>query len=168
MAPAVDWDTWTRAELEASGFEGWIAFGEVARQPDQLPSSGGVYIVFRPVGEPSFLAANPGGRFKGKDPSVSDDALEANWVAGAEVVYIGKADNLRRRLHEFARFGEGAPVGHWGGRLIWQLEDSVELLIAWRETPGLVPRDVETEMIAAFEAAFGKPPFANEPHRLGH
>jgi excinuclease UvrABC nuclease subunit len=35
-------------------------------------------------------------------------------VIGAEVVYIGKADNLRRRLREFARFGVSAPIGHWG------------------------------------------------------
>lgn len=168
MAPARDRDAWTRGALGVSGFEGWVTFGEVARQLDQLPSTGGVYIVFSVGGEPSFLAANPGGRFKGRDPSISKDALWANWVAGAEVVYIGKADNLRRRLREYTRFGEGAPIGHWGGRLIWQLEDSAELLVAWRETPGLVPREVETEMIAAFREAFGKPPFANEPHRLGH
>lgn len=90
---------------------------------DQLTSAGGVYIVFRVGGRPSFLASNAGGRFKGKDPSVPDDALSANWVGDAEVVYIGKAENLQRRLREFTRFGEGAPIGHWGGHLIWQLED---------------------------------------------
>lgn len=167
MASTDDRDAWTLAALEASGFEGWITFGGVAQRLDQLPSSGGVYIVFRPVAAPNFLPANPGGRFKGRDPSISAEALRANWVDGAEVVYIGKADSLRRRLREFARFGEGSPIGHWGGRLIWQLEDSAELLVAWRETPGLVPRNVEAEMIDAFRAGFGKPPFANEPHRPG-
>ena len=121
----------------------------------------------RATGEPTFLDANPGGRFKGRDPSVSSEALRANWVDGAEVVYIGKADNLRRRLREFARFGEGKPIGHWGGRLIWQLADSAELVVAWTETPGRMPREVEVEMISAFRSAWGKPPFANEPHRLG-
>jgi hypothetical protein len=153
--------------LESSGFEGWVTFGEFAQQLGRLPSAGGVYLVFRIRREPRFLVANPGGRFKGRDPSVSDDALCANWVNGAEIVYIGKADNLRRRLREFARFGEGEPVGHWGGRLIWQLKDSTKLLVAWKEAPGLLPREVEAEMIAAFRAAFGKLPFANEPHRLG-
>lgn len=98
---------------------------------------------------------------------MADAALRANWVDGAEVVYIGKADNLLRRLREFARFGEGEPIGHWGGRLIWQLSDSAELLVAWMETPGRVPRDVETVLITAFRSAWDKPPFANEPHRLG-
>lgn len=160
-------DDWTRASLESSGFEGWVTFAGVSEQLGQLSSDGGVYIVVRSGGRPSFLTTNPGGRFKGRDPSVSDDALRANWVDDAEVVYIGKADNLRRRLREFARFGEGVPIGHWGGRLIWQLADSAELLVAWRETPGEIPRDIEAEMITAFRDAFGKPPFANEPHRLG-
>lgn len=83
------------------------------------------------------------------------------------MVYIGKADNLRRRLREFACFGEGAPIGHWGGRLVWQIADSTELLVAWKGTPGRVPRDVEAEMITGFRRAWGQPPFANEPHRLG-
>jgi hypothetical protein len=47
------------------------------------------------------------------------------------------------------------------------LVDAADLLVAWRETPGRVPREVEAEMIASFREAFGKPPFANEPHRLG-
>lgn len=166
-AGPTDRAAWTREALERSGFEGWLSFGELATQLDQMTSAGGVYVVSRASGEPAFLDANPGGCFKGRDPSVSNEALRANWVDGAEVVYIGKADNLRRRLHELARFGEGAPIGHWGGRLIWQLADSAELLVAWKETPDRVPREVETEMITAFRAAFGKPPFANEPHRVG-
>lgn len=167
VAPSDGGDAWSRAALEAGGFDGWITFAEVADQLGQLASAGGVYVVFRAGGEPGFLSPNPGGRFKGKDPSVAAGALRANWVEGAQVIYIGKADNLRRRLREYARFGEGEPVGHWGGRLIWQLGNSAELLVAWRETPGRVPREVEKEMIAAFRAAFGKPPFANDPPRLG-
>jgi hypothetical protein len=78
-----------------------------------------------------------------------------------------KANSLRRRLREFARFGAGEPIGHWGGRLIWQLQDSTALQVAWKETPGRIPRAIEAEMIAAFRVEFAKPPFANEPHRLG-
>jgi hypothetical protein len=85
----------------------------------------------------------------------------------SSVVYIGKADNLRRRLRQFAQFGAGRPVGHRGGRLIWQLTRSTELLTAWRETPGEVAREVEKAMLVDFRAAYGKPPFANDPHLLG-
>ena len=160
-------ERWTRTELETAGFLGWRRFAALDVEGDPLPRVGGVYVVHRPSGGPKFLAINPAGRFKGRDPSVSAVALRANWVPDAEVIYIGKADVLRRRLLQYKRFGEGEPIGHWGGRLIWQLADSAALLVAWHDTTGRVPREVETEMIAAFKRAFGKPPFANEPHRLG-
>lgn len=160
-------EAWDRAALADAGFVGWCTFGDLEDELPSVAATGGVYIVAREGGEPEFLEANPGGRFKGRDPSVPDDALRANWVGGASVVYIGKADNLRRRLREFMRFGAGAPIGHWGGRLIWQLADSATLLVAWRETPDHVAKEIETELLGAFRAAWGKPPFANEPHRLG-
>lgn len=114
----------------------------------------------------AFLPANPEGRFKGRDPTVPADAPAANWHE-AEVVYIGKADQLRRRIRQFADFGTGKPVGHWGGRLIWQLAEPDQLRIAWKETPDRVPVEVEAEMIAMFRHEYGKPPFANNPHLLG-
>ena len=159
---------WSRAELEAKGFGGWITFEALRGQLVEVTSAGGVYVVVQAVGsEAEFRDTNPGGRFKDQDPTVDAAALQANWVEGAEVVYVGKADNLRRRLSDFARFGAGKPVGHSGGRMIWQLARSTDLLVAWRETPGAVPKDVETRLLAEFRAAYGKPPFANEPHRLG-
>lgn len=157
----------TRAELEAAGFEGWQPFSALL-ESDGVPAVGGVYAIWlEPPVAPDFLEANPGGRFKGKDPSVSAEVLEANWVTGAEVVYLGKADVLRRRLRDFARFGAGRPVGHWGGRLIWQHARSADYLVAWCPTPGQVPVDVETDLIADFRSIWGKPPFANDPHLLG-
>ena len=157
----------TRQALERAGFVGWVPFNQM-REEDQVPRSGGVYVVVRAsTDKPEFLEANPGGRFKGKNPTVPDETLRLNWVDSAEVVYIGKADDLRRRLRQFADFGAGKPIGHWGGRLIWQLAESDTLLIAWKETPGEVPVDAETALIADFRAAFGKPPYANDPHRLG-
>lgn len=160
-------DAWTREALTQEGFEGWLTFGQLAEKLPSITMAGGVYVVLREGRDPEFLPSNPGGRFKSRDPSVSSEALRANWVEDAPVVYIGKADNLRRRLREFMRFGHGAPIGHWGGRLIWQLTDSAALVIAWRETPDEVPREVEAAMIGMFRSVWGKPPFANEPNRLG-
>lgn len=160
----------SRTELEEAGFVGWITFEQLREgELTQVPKTGGVYVVVRhDKSTPGYLEANPGGRFKDRDPSITQDALQTNWVERAEVVYIGKADQLRRRLKQFADFGSGKPIGHWGGRLIWQLADSAQLLVAWCETPGRVARDVEAELIALFrERYMGKPPFANEPHRLG-
>jgi hypothetical protein len=164
---AQDPGRFTRASLKAEGFVGWVSFKQMLNQ-DRVPRTGGVYVITRSTsGDPKFLQANPGGRFKGKDPTVAEEALRANWVAGAEIIYIGKADDLRRRLGQFADFGAGKPVGHWGGRLIWQLAESKNLLVAWKETPSDVPVQVEAALIAQFRDQYGKPPFANEPHRLG-
>ena len=157
----------SRSQLEAHGFVGWVTF-DYLRDADPCPTSGGVYVVSRAdQTEPCFLDRSCGGWFKDRDPTVPHDHLVANWVEDAEVVYIGKANSLRRRLREFAKFGAGQRIGHWGGRLIWQLEEAFSLLVAWKETPGLDPAVVEANLIAEFRAAYGQPPFANDPHRLG-
>lgn len=156
----------TRSSLEQAGFAGWIPLAAI--RASACSSAGGVYVITYGGAEPvAFAERSCGGWFKGRDPTVSGDALHANWVDGAEVVYIGKADRLKRRLTRFADFGAGRPAGHWGGRLIWQLPNVDALRVAWKETPGRVPAEVESELIAAFRRAYGKPPFANNPHRLG-
>ena len=156
----------TRQSLEKAGFTGWLPFAAI--RASACPTSGGVYVVISDTDGPvAFTKSSCGGWFKGKDPAVTLEALTANWVESAEVVYIGKADQLRRRLTQFADFGAGKPVGHWGGRLIWQLPATDRLIVGWKETPGRVPVEVEAELIASFRQTHGKPPFANDPHRLG-
>lgn len=156
----------TRANLEKAGFIGWLPFAAI--RTSDCPAAGGVYVVTYNAESPvAFSERSCGGWFKGKDPSVTVDALTANWVDGAEVVYIGKADQLRRRLTQYADFGAEKPVGHWGGRLIWQLPAIDRLIVGWKETPGRIPVEVEAELIASFRKIHGKSPFANDPHRLG-
>ena len=123
--------SFNRIALTDAGFEGFSMFDEL-RQGAATPSdNGSVYAVVRVSAvEVAFLDANPGGRFKQRDPTVAAEVLAAKWVEGSDVVYSGKADNLRRRLKQYADFGAGKPIGHWGGRYIWQLADSAELLVA--------------------------------------
>ena len=59
------------------------------------------------------------------------------------------------------KFGRGEPVGKWGGRYIWQLGDSHNLLVCWKLTPNAIPRNMEKELLREFEAVYGKLPFAN-------
>jgi hypothetical protein len=102
-----------RLSLEASGFAGFVTFGDLREfWLDKLPKTGGAYAVLRESPQPpTFVATSSAGRFKGNGPAVSIGTLEAKWVAGAAVVYFGKADNLQRRLKQYARFGAGDPVG---------------------------------------------------------
>ena len=172
MNGQMDWSDWDRKSLEEKGFVGWIRWADWPPPKAELPASaGGVYVLFRgSQSEPRFLDRSTGATHKKRDPSVGREALIANWVPAANVVYIGKADHHRllRRLDEYRAMGARPTGSHWGGRLIWQLDDSSELLVAYLVLPpNEVPRNVEKEMIEGFRRRYGQPPFANDPHRLG-
>ena len=157
----------SRSDLKALGFQGFVPFAHLPAR--EVPTQEGVYAIVRPTGaRPEFLAENPSGRHKERNPTVPKHKLLDAWVDGVEVVYIGKATagaegrrGLRKRLEEYRRHGTGEPVGHWGGRYIWQLADSAELLVAWLPTPDEDPGDVESRLIGAFTRQTGKLPFAN-------
>jgi hypothetical protein len=120
-----------------------------------------VYVVYRPSSQtPVFLSVSPAGHFQGQDPTVDLAVLRATWTDGVPVIYIGKAPRLRSRLRQFRRFGEGVPIGHHGGRYIWQLEDVGELLVAWKTTTE-DPARVESILLRRFVGEHGRLPFAN-------
>jgi hypothetical protein len=159
--------------LAAQGFIGWVSFADLETALQSIPTAAaGVYVVLRErtADPPGWVTPSPVGSTWRGDPTAPIEQLEANWVAGARVVYVGKAKNhrLRSRLREFLRYGDGHGGRHAGGRLIWQLPDPWALRVAWR----VLPREanalaVEGELIGAFRTAYGKPPFANAPHMWG-
>jgi hypothetical protein len=153
--------------LKKDGFAGFRSFDQL--DINRVPQAPGIYVVLKPEGfKPVFLAKSVGGRFKKRNPSLFQPALEAEWIENADVLYIGKAGpgstgnrGLRKHIQEFTDFGRGKPVGHWDGRLIWQLADSQSLVIAWKE---LAPEEVnhaEAAYHAEFVRIYGKLPFAN-------
>lgn len=153
--------------VDLSGFAGWVPFA--ALPSSDCPSDPGVYVVVRPSDEPpTFLDVSPAGHFKGKDPTELVADLQRLWVSGTRIVYIGKANagstgkrGIRKRLDEYRRFGAGEPIGHSGGRRIWQLADHDALLVGWRVTADDDAKTIETKMIADFRAHHGSLPFAN-------
>ena len=148
-----------RSDLLTIGFQGFVPFASLDLR--MVPATGGVYVLLREDDQPPrFLASSPAGWFKGRNPSLAPADLVDRWIPGAHVVYIGKAStSLRQRLMAYRRHGQGAPVGHWGGRLVWQVANP-EYLVAWKVTED-EPREVERRLIAAFVAKYGRRPFAN-------
>ncbi len=150
--------TWDRKGLEAIGFEGFLTF--VGMDVTLLPPRRGIYAILRPsASEPEFLNVNPIKR----RPPYTPQVLEGAWIAGAPIVYIGKAEPLRNpglrgRLAPFSKKSSS----HTGGRSIWQLADADDLVVAWLETPDMPAHEAETIYISEFKRIHGSRPFANK------
>jgi hypothetical protein len=157
--------------IRQSGFDGFVTVAALRKSKRcNVPGAFGVYLVLRPnKTRPRFLDESKGGHFKGKNPTVAIRSLEDKWVDDAPVVNIGKAGprkkrTLKCRLMAYMQFGEGKAVAHWGGRYVWQMRQSGDLLICWKETPNDVPRNVEKGLIREFRDRYHKLPFANLQH----
>lgn len=156
-----------RAGLLARGFVGFERFKGI--NLTLVPSLPGVYLVLREKeSRPVFLDHSPAGWFKGQNPTVPVAELEAAWPDGAHCIYIGKAGSgapggrgLRQRVREFRQYGDGRPVGHQGGRRIWQLVDADDYVLSWLPTLGRDPEILENQLLRAFVAEYGKRPIGN-------
>lgn len=156
-------------DLAAGGFIGFKTVADLRSDCGCLPKAKGVYLFIRPQPKaaPEFVNVGTGGHFKKKDPNVPVELLQSNWVKDRLVVYIGKAGGggtkatIHSRLRQYLRFGQGKKVGHWGGRLIWQLKDASNLIVCWKPLPEDEPELVESNLIRQFTKAFGQRPFAN-------
>jgi hypothetical protein len=156
--------------IRQSGFEGFVAISTLQTlNCTQVPDKPGVYLILRSdMAPPDFLSESTGGHFKGKNPTVPVSKLQSKWVEDSLVLNIGKAGGgnatLRSRLKQYMQFGQGKPVGHHGGRYVWQLAHSSDLLVCWKVTPDDIPRIVEKALIEEFETVYGRLPFANLVH----
>lgn len=155
--------------LRRNGFSGFVSVAALRQDLTQIPDIRGVYMVVQKIGNrPQFRATGSGGHYKGTDPNVPIEKLRKNWVEETCVLYIGKAGDehsqatLRSRLRQYLQFGAGKPIGHKGGRYIWQLEDAEDLLFCWKPLPSGNPSKEETALLAAFKCQYeGRLPFAN-------
>lgn len=155
-------------EIRKAGFTGFKSIRELYADPSILPSTRGVYLVLNcDKKKPVYLTIGTGGHFKGRNPNVSIQELENNWLTDSLVIYIGKAGGikskatLKSRLRQYLKFGQGHAIGHWGGRYIWQLAFSGQLIVCWKTLPDEDPRSIEAALILDFADQFGKRPFAN-------
>ncbi|MGF4043908.1 hypothetical protein ACX800_19540 [Paenarthrobacter nitroguajacolicus] len=157
----------TKKSLTEDRFTGFRLLDEL--DPMRIPQGPGVFAILRPADfEPSFLSKSTAGTFKKKDPNLKREDRESEWIPDASVLYIGKASagsqgnrGLRKQLQEFMDYGRGRPTVVWDARLIWQLRDALDLIVAWKELPASEVNAAEAAYHADFVAAFGRLPFAN-------
>ena len=154
-------------DIEVNGFTGFVTVESLWNDRTCIPKIKGVYLILDPIGKPDFINPGVGGFFKGKNPNVSIEELNDNFVPNSLVVYIGKAGGptsqatLYSRLGQYLRFGQGKNVGHWGGRFIWQLRSHRDLMFCWKTTPDDDPREIEKLLIDDYVSQNGMKPFAN-------
>ncbi|WP_231465790.1 hypothetical protein [Pedobacter sp. Leaf132] len=155
-------------DLKKAGFSGFKKIGDLFTDCSSIPKDKGVYLVLNPnFKKEEYLQIGTGGHFKGKNPNVSLDELKTNWVENSLVIYIGKAGSesskatLYSRLKQYFGFGQGKNIGHYGGRLIWQLKNSADLIICWKSLVNDDPRTIEKQLIKDFAIMFSARPFAN-------
>ena len=154
-------------QIKKAGFLGFKTMKELFAYSSSIPKIMGVYLILNQTKKIEFLTVGTGGHFKGKNPNVSLSGLKEHWVDDTIVVYIGKAGKagskatLRSRLQQYFGFGQGKNIGHYGGRLIWQLGNSNDLVVCWKPLPDDDPRTVEAELIRQFVEQYSKRPFAN-------
>ena len=151
-----------RTDLESRGFAGWTPLLK-ADASQMLPRSPGVYAVAYDLNRPKFWPTEScGGWHKGRNPAVAAQRLEQEWVDGTDIVYLGKTDRtLAQRIREFARFGRGEAVAHWGGRLVWQLPHVETIVIGWKALDRNTSTSEERALLEEFVDTFGCLPFAN-------
>ncbi len=154
--------------LKKLGFVGFKSVTDLNHNPNILPNQMGVYIVLNlSKKKTEFLLKGVGGFFKGKDPNITLAELENNWVKNCKTIYIGKAGgisgkaSLRSRINQYLKFGQGRNIGHYGGRLIWQLKNHADLVFCWLPLTDVEPRELEVRLLADFIQQYGQRPFAN-------
>ena len=159
----------SKEDLEKEGFTGFKTIRTLMEDRQCIPKEKGVYAVLYIKNKvPTFISRGTGGFFKEKDPNDEIKKLQDKWIDNTHIIYIGKAGGsdqkatLYKRIEQYIKFGQGKKSPHWGGRYIWQLKDSDELIISWKVLPNDEPRDIESEMIQKFKKCHqNKLPFAN-------
>jgi hypothetical protein len=156
------------SKIEEQGFIGFKTVHQLWSDHSAIPNEKGIYLVITP--DPAknlFLNQGVGGFHKNRNPNIDLNRLGQRWVSDSLVLYIGQAggngssSTLKKRLKQYLDFGKGKPVGHYGGRFIWQLANHPDLIIAWKNIEGKDTRDEEKRYIHEFESFYGVLPFSN-------
>lgn len=149
-------------EIKKYGFKGFESVKDLREDSSRISKKKGVYLVLKPQDmDVDFLETGTGGHTKG-NPNVSRDKLKAKRIENMLVLYVGRTGRtLYKRINELLRFGQGENIGHRGGRYLWQINHSEELVICWKEMQDEDPEEIKNRLLLDFESKYSKLPFAN-------
>jgi hypothetical protein len=167
-------------EVQNQGFTGFITITDLQTGQDayeQIPKEAGVYLILRLAQtEPEFLSVNLS-RMHNKHKNKPDlhsypvQALRDKYakVKGSIVVYIGKAGGKKSDATIYSRLKAYMQAGlitvgsssHSGGRGIWQLKDSSNLLVCWKVTHKDEAEELEKNLLKQFIGFYASLPLAN-------
>ena len=100
--------------VKASGRANW----------SDIPSGPGIYVVFLLPNTPFDVSQSTGKAIHASPAPVAD--LREKWSrinnhASTDILYVGKGDDVRKRIRRLARFGVGKIQKHKGGEWMWQV-----------------------------------------------
>lgn len=131
----------------------------------QIPIGSGIYKVYKPEGFQMVFRSDSDAPFV-NEQLIDAAILQEKWNRVLEspgyeenLLYIGKAKNLRRRIRQYVRTGYGKAINHSGGRVIFQLENNKKLEIEYYEYENC--KEIEAIEIEKYILNRGVLPFAN-------
>lgn len=123
-----------------------------------LPKEAGVYVVYTPT--PPIFQAQTALQAR----SLAEVTfLQNKWQATqpTDILYIGKASNIRQRVRALVRFGVGKAKNHRGGEWLWQVANIRQAKLLTQTCPTGQDEPFESYLLAQFKEAHGQLPLAN-------
>lgn len=141
---------------------------------DNIPSTSGVYYVLVPDNFVLRVKEDTDGfklTSKGEPSTFDVEKLSRKLLHygkslpyRSNVVYIGKAKDLHRRIEQYVGYRYNIPnlFPHDGGRAIWQLENNEKLIVRIQECKEDEDcRDLEHKLLCEYKNKHASYPFAN-------
>ena len=134
----------------------------------EIPKTSGVYFILMPLDFPLHInSETDGSKLTSKgDPSVYPiekllkkvKHYEMEEPLKSHLLYIGSSNNIKRRINQYIN----PYSNHSGGRDIWQLENSEDLLVSYIEcSTEKESEELEHRLLISYKNIYGTYPFAN-------